>query len=76
MSWCVLGDFNPILNSYDKFDVYRFQINQSIRGFHDFVRNYDLMDPGFFGSKYTWYNNCKGHARISVRLACVFDNST
>ena len=39
------------------------------------MKNYGLTDLDFFGFKYTWCNNEKGHTRVCLRLDRVFDNS-
>lgn len=52
-----------------------FYTNTSTHAFQDFVKNYNLTDLGFFGSKYTWCNKKIGPARISIRLDRVFGNN-
>lgn len=66
------GDFNCILNSYDKIGGRPFNANPSVRTFRDFVKHCDLNDIGFYGHKYTWCNNRKATARIFDRLDHVF----
>lgn len=73
--YCILGYFNCILNSHDKISGWPFNANPFVRTFRDSVKHYNLNDIGFYGPKYTWSNNHKGIACISIRLDHVFCNS-
>lgn len=69
-----MGDFNCILNLYDKLGGKQFSASASTCVFLEFVKHCNLTDL-YFGSKYTWCNNRHGYARISVRLDRVFGNA-
>jgi hypothetical protein len=65
--WLLLGDFNLILSSVEKFGGRPFG-SLSHRHFEDFVHSNALIGLGFSGNKFTWSNHRQGHVNIRKRL--------
>ncbi|KAJ0961245.1 hypothetical protein J5N97_000791 [Dioscorea zingiberensis] len=73
--WLIVGDFNTIREISEK------QGGNMARGtctkselFNSFIMNYNLSEPKFIGSPFTWCNNQRGGARIWARLDRVIVN--
>ncbi|KAJ4770731.1 DNAse I-like superfamily protein [Rhynchospora pubera] len=64
---CLLGDFNEILDSSEKFGGSA-RIKQNTIEFQDFVFSAGLLDLGYKGPAYTWTNNRSVSNAIYQRL--------
>lgn len=64
----LIGDFNYLLHSQDKYGGKPFQVDRDVREFRAFVRTSGLIDIGFAGPRYTWCNNQQGFARVWEHL--------
>ncbi|CAL8168851.1 unnamed protein product [Prunus armeniaca] len=53
MPWLIAGDFNEMLRFEDKLGGASLC---RLRGFKTWFDNHDMVDLGFYGSKYTWTN--------------------
>jgi hypothetical protein len=59
-AWCVIGDFNAVLNREERRGVNNslFQLPSSeMVEFGNFVNNMDLMDLPILGRKFTWFHS-------------------
>lgn len=72
--WMVGGDFNVVTKADEKLGGLQPNL-RSMQEFHECISQCQLMDGGYFGSKYTWTNNQSGNARIWARLDRVLFNS-
>ncbi|CAN1289100.1 hypothetical protein LINPERPRIM_LOCUS20114 [Linum perenne] len=72
-AWVVLGDFNAMFDSTEKWGGASFHQSQAAE-FRDCVRDCNLMDTGFVGPKFTWFrqnlrerlDRCLGNAKWSI----------
>ena len=55
MPWLLLGDFNEVLNSEDKFGGRSINLNRAL-DFKECLDTCSLLDLGFSGPKFTWSN--------------------
>jgi hypothetical protein len=58
-AWCVLGDFNAILNSGERKGVNHLgSVSPSVElvEFNNFVTNMELVDLPILGRRFTWYH--------------------
>lgn len=62
-SWCILSDFNSLLNQNEKMGGSLVSQSSSSR-FRGFIQSRGLIDIGFSGSPYTWNNKQSGSANI------------
>ena len=68
----VVGDFNCIDSLQEKRGGRPFFDNIEACEFCDFMRTTRLVDLGFFGPRFTWYNNRQGAARVWERIDRAF----
>lgn len=54
--WLILGDFNEILNPYEKFWG-RDRLERQMVDFREMLSVCEMWDLGFVGSPFTWCNN-------------------
>ncbi|OMP00911.1 reverse transcriptase [Corchorus capsularis] len=73
LPWMMLGDFNDISNSSEKFGGATTSIDRCLR-FNTMVTNCGLLDLGFQGPTYTWTNRRQGRHRIHERLDRALSN--
>ncbi|XP_027082606.1 uncharacterized protein [Coffea arabica] len=73
--WFVGGDFNVVVDAGEKEGGLPFRLSEAL-DFLDFMSSAELFDAGFFGSSYTWCNNCMGRARIWKRLDRLLINAS
>ena len=55
LPWLLLGDFNKVLTSENKFGGRSINLNRAL-DFRDCLDSCNLLYLGFFGPKYTWSN--------------------
>lgn len=65
--WCLIGDFNSLLNAADKKSSNAVATTSSGR-FRRFLDEHGLIDLGFEGHAFTWNNKRGGCANIQERL--------
>ena len=65
--WMVMGDFNSILYSHEKFGGNP-PSQPSVNAFHGFLQDNSLTDLSFTGSPFTWRNGQTGPGYIRARL--------
>ena len=53
--WMCIGDFNMILSQSEKYGG-KPDACSSNDVFHSFMDSFDMIDLGFSGNPYTWYN--------------------
>ncbi|XP_038984467.1 uncharacterized protein LOC120111483 [Phoenix dactylifera] len=68
----VVGDFNCILSLSDKRGGAAFMERADRREFRDFMSRIGLVDLGFFGPQFTWFNIQLGSARVWEHLGRAF----
>lgn len=73
LSWVMLGDFNEVLSSNDKFGGNPICISQALR-FKECLDDCGMMDLGFCGLRYTWSNLRDITDLILERLDRCFSN--
>lgn len=74
LPWCVMGDYNEALWSFEHLSVTPINENQMI-AFHDVIETCELVDLGFQGCPFTFDNNQRGCRNVEVRLdQAVADN--
>ena len=66
-SWLCIGDFNHVLNQYEKKGG-RPMASSSSCPFKNFIDRYGMIDLGFAGNSFTWSNNRQGQNSIKERL--------
>lgn len=71
--WCILGDFNSILDQKDKCGG-RLVAQSSSTSFRGFVQDSGLIDIDFSSNQYTWNNKRCGLSNIQERLDRGFMN--
>lgn len=52
----LIGDFNDILSNEEK-EGGNYRMTSSMRDFREFVARNELMDLGYEGYLFTWWNN-------------------
>jgi hypothetical protein len=67
LPWCVLGDFNEALWSFENFSITP-RPEQQMIAFRDILEVCELVDLGFNGLSFTYDNKRRGHANVTVRL--------
>jgi hypothetical protein len=74
LPWCVLGDFNEAMWSFEHFSFSQRSESQML-AFRDTLEICGLVDLGFNGLPYTYDNKRKGRQNVRVRLdRVVADN--
>lgn len=73
--WHLIGGFNSVLSPADKKGG-NVVSSSSKNSFRDLVDNLGLIDLGFIGEIYTWYNRRGGVESIQERLDCGFANDS
>jgi hypothetical protein len=74
LPWCVLGDFNEAMWSFEHFSATQRPKPQML-AFRDMLETCELVDLGFFGLPYTYDNKRRGRGNVKVRLdRVVADN--
>lgn len=54
--WCILGDFNSIRSSDERFtNVQRMIEDSCIREFNEWIDEFEVMEVPWLGRKFTWY---------------------
>ena len=71
--WLMLGDFNEILSSEDKYGRNHINLNRALE-FKDCLDNCNFLDLGFSGPKFTWTNKRPISSLILERLDGCFAN--
>ena len=72
--WCVLGDFNALLDSTDRFQGTPVTTYE-IQDFASCIENSDLFELRNCGHYYSWTNKSKGDNRILSRIDRCIINS-
>ncbi|OMO51807.1 reverse transcriptase [Corchorus capsularis] len=72
--WVVMGDFNDVANSSEKLCGQAPSIGRCL-SFNGMILSCGLIDLGFNGPSFTWYNKRKGLARVQERLDRVLANA-
>lgn len=67
-----IGDFNYILEAKNKKGGKSFKLNRKVQEFRNYVQYTGLVDLGYQGPSYTWYNNRIGLARVWKRIDWAF----
>ena len=65
--WLSIGDFNFVLDQFEKLGGYPVA-SSSHCPFKNLIDHHGLVDLGFVGNPYTWFNNRQGLAVIKERL--------
>jgi hypothetical protein len=74
LPWCVLGDFNEAMWSFEHFSASKRSESQML-AFRDVLETCELVDLGFTGPPYTYYNKRQGRKNVKVGLdRVVADN--
>ncbi|KAM0880049.1 hypothetical protein ACQ4PT_033835 [Festuca glaucescens] len=74
LPWCVLGDFNEAMWSFEHFSATKRAESQML-AFRDVLEVCELIDLGFSGVPYTYDNKRRGRKNVKVRLdRVVADN--
>lgn len=71
--WVMVGDFNEILSSEDKFGGNQINLSRALE-FKECIDNCNFLDLGFAGPKYTWTNKRPVTSLILERLDRCFAN--
>ena len=71
--WLMLGGFNEVLNSEDKFGENQINLNRALE-FKACLDNCSFLDLGFAGPKFTWTNKRPVTSLILERLDRCFAN--
>jgi exonuclease III len=72
--WICIGDFNAISSSDDKLGGRPFDYI-SFNPFNDFMDAFGMVDLGFSGNHFTWFNHRQGFDLIKERLDRSIANS-
>ncbi|XP_023928116.1 uncharacterized protein LOC112039472 [Quercus suber] len=73
LPWLMLGDFNEVLSSEDKFGGNQVSLNRTLQ-FKECSDVCNMLDLGFTGSKYTWTNRRPIFDLILERIDRYFAN--
>jgi hypothetical protein len=74
LPWCVLGDFNEAMWSFEHFSASK-QPESQMLAFRDVLETCELVNLGFTGLPYTFDNKRQGSKNVKVRLdRVVADN--
>jgi hypothetical protein len=65
--WLYIGDFNFVLDQSEKLGGCHVA-SSSHCPFRNFIDHHGLVDIGFVGNPYTWFNNMNGFVTIKERL--------
>jgi hypothetical protein len=58
MAWCIVGDFNSVLNTNERRGVRANNTTTSeMVEFGSFVRELEMIDMPLLGRQYTWFHN-------------------
>lgn len=68
-SWLCIGDFNFVLDQYEKLGG-RPVARSSHCPFKRFIDHFGMIDLGFVGNPFIWCNNRQGNATIKEHLDC------
>ncbi|KAG5516346.1 hypothetical protein RHGRI_037157 [Rhododendron griersonianum] len=71
--WFCIGDFNDIAEAKDKFGG-RIPSTARISAFNDFLNDCGLLDLGFKGQCFTWWNKRVGAEAVMERLDKAYAN--
>ena len=71
--WLMLGYFNEILSSEDKYGGNQINLNRTLE-FKECIDNCNFLDLGFVGLKFTWTNKRLVTSLILERLDRCFAN--
>ncbi|XP_060216502.1 uncharacterized protein LOC132643991 [Lycium barbarum] len=71
--WLIGGDFNVITSEEEKYGGLPVTVNE-VQGFNACIHNCSVVDLGFKGGKYTWWNGQSGNDYIFKRLDRLFRN--
>ncbi|OMP01255.1 reverse transcriptase [Corchorus capsularis] len=74
LPWVVVGDFNDVLHSGEKYGGNQPSLGRC-NAFNSMITYCGLIDLGFKGPSFTWCNKRNGVARIQKRLDRVFSNA-
>ena len=75
MPWLLLGDFNEVLSSENKFGGRSINLNRAL-DFKECLDTCSLLDLGFSGPKFTWSNLRQVPDLILERIDRCFANSS
>lgn len=64
----IAGDFNYIIRSHEKMGGRHYDDSIDFREFRRFIDDLGLIDLGYTGLRFTWYNNWIGMARVWERI--------
>ncbi|KAK4482042.1 hypothetical protein RD792_012965 [Penstemon davidsonii] len=67
LPWMLTGDFNQVISSNEKKGGCLPSLGRCLR-FKEMIDNCGLIDLGFRGPKFTWWNSREGMARIRERI--------
>ena len=73
LPWLMLGDFNEVLSSEEKFGGNQINLNKALE-FKECLENCNFLDLGFAGPKFTWINKRPVTSLILERLDRCFAN--
>lgn len=73
-NWLLFGDFNMVLNSSEKEGGNSIDLNITSL-FQNTINNWNLIDLGYYGQKYTWSNKKTTNSHIKERLDRFFVSS-
>lgn len=71
--WLIVGDFNIVASCAEKQEGQN-RIPEGMHEFPNFIMQMGLIDSGFIGETFTWFNNRKGADRIYQCLDSVLIN--
>jgi endonuclease/exonuclease/phosphatase family metal-dependent hydrolase len=75
LPWCVLGDFNEVMWSFEQMSKNR-RPEQQMLAFRDVLETCGLVDLGFTGYPFTYNNKRSGNNNVQVHLdRVVADNA-
>ncbi|KAL7161502.1 hypothetical protein ACSBR2_042045 [Camellia fascicularis] len=73
-AWLVVGDFNDYANHSERRSFSSSQNLNRTQRFTERVNNYNLLDLGSVGPRFTWTNNRQGMANTMERLDRAMSN--
>jgi hypothetical protein len=73
LQWLCVGDFNEIVEDAEKYGM-RHRPRGQMEQFRSTLESCNMLDLGFFGSKYTWCNQQDGLYFVLERLHRVVGN--
>ena len=75
LPWLMLGGFNEVLSSEDKFGGNRVNLNRALQ-FKECLDDCNMLDLGFVRPKYTWTNRRPISDLILKRIDRCFANAS